>query len=39
MGNKDSLSKECDMGRRADLPGKLCYEKLDKKKQQQKLII
>ena len=32
MGNKDYLSGGCDMGWCADLPGKLCYEKLDKKK-------
>ena len=31
MGNKDYLSGGCDMGWCADLPGKLCYEKLDKK--------
>ena len=33
MGNKDYLSGGCDMGWCADLPGKLCYEKLDKKNQ------
>ena len=32
MGNKDYLSQGCNMGWCADLPGKLCYEKLDKKK-------
>ena len=32
MGNKDYLSGGCIMGWCADLPGKLCYEKLDKKK-------
>ena len=32
MGNKDYLSGGCDMGWCAALPGKLCYEKLDKKK-------
>ena len=32
MGNKDYLFGGCDMGLYADLPGKLCYEKLDKKK-------
>ena len=37
MGNKDYLSGVCDMGLCADLPGKLCYEKLDKKNQ--KMII
>ena len=37
MGNKDYLSGGRDMGRCADLPGKLCYEKLDKKNQ--KMII
>ena len=31
MGNKDYLSGGCDMDWCADLPGKLCYEKLDKK--------
>ena len=31
MGNKDYLSGGCDMGWCADLPGKLCYEKLEKK--------
>ena len=30
MGNKDYLSGGCDMVCCADLPGKLCYEKLDK---------
>ena len=33
MGNKDYLSGGCDMGWCADLPGKLCYEKLDQKNQ------
>ena len=33
MGNKDYLSGGCDMGWCAALPGKLCYEKLDKKNQ------
>ena len=37
MGNKDYLSGGCDMGGCADHPGKLCYEKLDKKNQ--KMII
>ena len=37
MGNQDYLSGGCDMGWCADLPGKLCYEKLDKKNQ--KMII
>ena len=37
MGNKDYLSGGCDMGWCAALPGKLCYEKLDKKNQ--KMII
>ena len=32
MGNKDYLSGGCDIGCCADLPGKVCYEKLDKKK-------
>ena len=32
-GNQDYLSGVCDMGWCADLPGKLCYEKLDKKNQ------
>ena len=37
MGDKDYLSGGCDMVYCADLPGKLCYEKLDKKNQ--KMII
>ena len=37
MGNEDYLSGGCDMGWCAALPGKLCYEKLDKKNQ--KMII
>ena len=37
MGNQDYLSGGCDMGWCADLPGKLCYEKLDQKNQ--KMII
>ena len=32
MGDKDYLSGGCDMVYCADLPGKLCYEKLDQKK-------
>ena len=36
MGNKDYLSGGCDMGRCAALPGKLCYEKLDKKNKKKK---
>ena len=31
MGNKEYLSGGCDMVCCADLPGKLCYEKLNKK--------
>ena len=31
MGNKDKLSGGFDRGLCADLPGKLCFEKLDKK--------
>ena len=39
MGNKDYLSGGCDMGWCADLPGKLCYEKLDKKKSENDYMI
>ena len=38
MGNKDFLSEGCDMGWCADLPGKLCNENLDKKKNQKMVI-
>ena len=39
MGNKDYLSGGCDMGWCAALPGKLCYEKLDKKKSENDYMI
>ena len=39
MGNQDYLSGGCDMGWCADLPGKLCYEKLDKKKSENDYMI
>ena len=39
MGNKDYLSGGCDMGWCADLPGKLCYEELDKKSENDKMIM
>ena len=39
MGNKDYLSWVCDMGWCADLPGKLCYEKLDKKSENDYMIM
>ena len=39
MGNKDYLSGGCDMGWCADLQGKLCYEKLDKKKSENDYMI
>ena len=39
MGNKDYLSGGCDMGWCADLPGKLCYEKLDKKSENDYMIM
>ena len=38
-GSKDYVSVGCDMGWCADFPGKLWYEKLDKKKNKQKMII
>ena len=38
MGNQDYLSGGCDMGWCADLPEKLCYEKLDIKKSQKMII-
>ena len=33
MDNKDFPFGGCDMGWIADLPGELCYEKLDKENQ------
>ena len=39
MGNKDYLSGGCDMGWCAELPGKLCYEKLDKKSENDYMIM
>ena len=39
MGNKDYLSGGCDMVCCADLPGKLCYEKLDKKSEKDYMIM
>ena len=39
IGNKDYLSGGCDMDWCADLPGKLCYEKLDKKNQKNDYMI
>ena len=39
MGSHDYLSGVCDMGWCADLPGKLCYEKLDKKKSENDYMI
>ena len=39
MGNKDYLSGGCDMGWCAALPGKLCYEKLDKKSENDYMIM
>ena len=39
MGNKDYLSGGCDMGWCAALPGKVCYEKLDKKKSENDYMI
>ena len=39
MGNKNYLSGGCDMVSCADLPGKLCYEKLDKKSENDYMIM
>ena len=39
MGNKNYLSGGCDMYSCADLPGKLCYEKLDKKSENDYMIM
>ena len=39
MGHKDYLSGGCDIGWCAALPRKLCYEKLDKKSENDYMII
>ena len=39
MGNKNYLSGGCDIVCCADLPGKLCCEKLDKKSENDSMIM